>query len=357
MTTLTYNDTLSAYSSYPAPIRPYLNRLETHPALRTSLTKSFMRVLVDVVSRAPIAEPKRSIRLRVDIVAEKLGISTKTVTRAITYMKGQGWLNPGPTHDGRNYRGQFTYHEYIVGTDLRELLGLPVEENESAIFTEHGYPQPSSSSAKNDTDFVDETRMSHGVNISNKFFLKEASLNEEPSLKTQTSKAKQFNIPTDLQHLNTEFGIDLGGVCGLMRLAKLAKQRLQDVVKLKKDYLLSGNIREGRAYLYLEKLLNSGEDFSFRARQTGLSKRAPWHKQEGTQGFTPIATKTSENADNSIVKYYDKKFTGPNGIIVKVHGDGSGEAQEGHKFHYITPGDMRKVFALIDSGKLWIIQE
>jgi len=59
MSNLTYNDVLSAYAHYPAPIRPYLLRAETHPTLRATLTKSFMRVIVDIVARAPIADPNR----------------------------------------------------------------------------------------------------------------------------------------------------------------------------------------------------------------------------------------------------------------------------------------------------------
>lgn len=85
--TLTYNDTLAAYQNYPTPIRPFLLRAETHPALRSQLTKSFMRVFIDILGRAPITDPLRPLWLRNDIIAENLNISTKTVSRALHFLK------------------------------------------------------------------------------------------------------------------------------------------------------------------------------------------------------------------------------------------------------------------------------
>ena len=69
MPNLTYNDVLSAYAEYPPPIRPYLLRVETHPTLRATLTKSFMRIIVDIVARAPIADPGRPLAFRADVIA------------------------------------------------------------------------------------------------------------------------------------------------------------------------------------------------------------------------------------------------------------------------------------------------
>ena len=125
MSALTYNDMLGAYSHYPAPIRPYLLRAETHPTLRSMLTKSFMRVVVDVLSRAPIADPVRPIKLRVDIVADDLDVSTKTVSRALNILRKNGWLRRSSDHDGRNNWGEFCSGEFILGDGLRAMLGLP----------------------------------------------------------------------------------------------------------------------------------------------------------------------------------------------------------------------------------------
>jgi len=89
------------------------------------LTKSFMRVVVDVLSRAPIADPVRPIKLRVDIVADDLDVSTKTVSRALNILRKNGWLRRSSDHDGRNNWGEFCSGEFILGDGLRAMLGLP----------------------------------------------------------------------------------------------------------------------------------------------------------------------------------------------------------------------------------------
>jgi hypothetical protein len=88
-----------------------------------------MRVCIDVLSRAPIADPLRPLWLRIDIVAENLGLSTKTVSRALNFMKKQAWLYPAPSDNGRNNWGQFGINKFVLGEELRTLLGLPTTAN------------------------------------------------------------------------------------------------------------------------------------------------------------------------------------------------------------------------------------
>ena len=318
MTTLnlTYNDVLGAYSQYPAPIRPYLTRTETHPALRRSLTKSFMRVLVDVVARAPIKNAERTIKLRVDVISDKLEISTKTVSRALAFMREQGWITIAPGTDRRNNRGEYSYSEYTISAQLRELIGLPIQD-------------------KNLTGQIkeQETEMSDGLYKVNKVFKKEASFNRSPSAKTK------YKIPADLTILQTKYAISFFGICKLMKLAKEANQRLQDVLKIKEKYLQAGGLMKGRAFNYLAKILTTGEDFSFVARKQTIS--AP--------------TKTGDSKDYR--HFFDKKFAGQKGVLVKIHGDGSGIDLTNGRQNYISPGDMMKVFEIIEAGKLWRIDE
>lgn len=133
MLNLTYNEMLSAYSKYPAPIRPYLLRAETHPLLRETLTKSFMRAFIDLLSRANIANPARPIQVRMDLTARRLGLSAKTVSRTIGLMLENAWLTVNESHDGRNWEGKYAGREFIICDSLRKLVGLPYGPGVQAV--------------------------------------------------------------------------------------------------------------------------------------------------------------------------------------------------------------------------------
>lgn len=288
-TRLTYNDMLSAYGHYPAPIRPYLLRAETHPGIRSILTKSFLRVFVDVLSRAPIADPSRPIKVRVDAVASRLNVSVKTVSRTLRLMRNNFWLSPAPSHDGRNNYGEFAAREYIIDTPLRHLLGLPDAPQASSASSETEpdadsqidrsdatMASPDSSDANGTQhshsdneaqargeDGVNksgiETKMSDGPIMVNKVFSKEASFKDAEG-------GKKTAVPHDLTPLHTELGISLLGICSLMRLAKDTNQRLQDIWHAKREVILNSGAKEGRAVQYFRWLLQCGEDFSYIAR-------------------------------------------------------------------------------------------
>ncbi len=216
------------------------------------LTKSFMRIVIDLLARAPIADPARSLNLRVDNVAADLDVSTKTVTRALNHLRKLGWLSRKPGTDGRNNRGEFACGEFVLGEELRAMLGLPTLQPKAVADSREPEPEPVENTPK-------ETEMSPGVYTVNKVFLKEASFQKEASHKTSRKTPK---IPADLTALNTELGIDLYGICALMRLANTVKQRLQDVWIARRDSIRSAGATGGRAYDYFEFLLNTGEDFA-----------------------------------------------------------------------------------------------
>ena len=102
-----YTDLLSAYAAYPPAIRPYLIYADTLEEIRIQLTKSTRLAFLDLVARINIARPLQPIMVRVDHTAEKLGISTKSVSRAIKLMIENGWLEASKQHDGRNNNGEF----------------------------------------------------------------------------------------------------------------------------------------------------------------------------------------------------------------------------------------------------------
>ena len=273
MLNLTYNDMLSAYADYPSPIRPYLLRAETHPDIRAKLTKSFMRVFIDLVARTRIRKPAKEISVSVYKVASELGVSTKTVTRTISLCLYFGWLDPDPLHDGRNRWGKFSARRYLVATPLRKLIGLPTIAEE-APSSDPGEP-PGRPGA--DDNLADQcgTEMSHGIGVNNCLSKKEASFNNEAE--------KPNGLPADLRPLQRELGIDLFGIFSLMGLAKQVGQRLQDVWIVKRHLLLNSGITGGRAVKYLRSLLNSGDDFAYVARKLA---NAP-----GSAGTRSIASK------------------------------------------------------------------
>lgn len=312
-TALTYNDMLSAYRAYPAPIRPYLLRAETHPGIRSVLTKSFLRVFIDILARAPIADPTRPIQVRVDAVAARLALSEKTVSRTLSLMKSNFWLSPAPSHDGRNNYGEFSAREFIIEAPLRHLLGLP--EAKPAP----GSPPPPEVQQLSPTDptftplahsesgllgvevqkigqtppSVDNkplgTEMSNGVIKGvNKVFLKEASFKD--------ATGQKGSIPHDLSPLHAELGISLLGICSLMALAKQTRQRLQDVWHAKRDTILNSGAREGRAVEYFRSLLQCGEDFSYVARCMVPSPSPPC----GGHSTTSSAPSSHSSTDDAL---------------------------------------------------------
>lgn len=332
MLNLTYNDTLSAYVDYSAPIRPYLLRGETHPMLREKLTKSFMRAFIDLLSRANIDNPARPIWVRVDTTAKRLGISAKTVSRTIALMIENGWLRPNEHHDGRNWQGKYAGREFILSTDLRKIVGLPVDvalpqppggpeaptddsaDRSNAVPTAKAAAPALSAPLNPDSGVEDSTEedeslqapvdkptnertgmsdgfsafpqkqtekrgnqtgMSNGhIGVNEIFLKKEASLKSEAFI-IETQGEKTIRIPADLADMYTVFGISGKGICGLMRLAKEKCQRLQDVWKAKKDQLMKAGAIGGRAVLYLRSLLSCGEDFAYIARNKVPSSGAP----------------------------------------------------------------------------------
>ncbi|WP_426106312.1 hypothetical protein [Massilia sp. TSP1-1-2] len=331
---LTYNDVLSAYAAYPAPIRPYLLRAETHPVLRPQFTKSGLRVFIDLLARAPIADPARPISVRADVTADRLALSSKTVGRVLTQLIKTGWLAPFKGSDGRNNDGKFGIRDFVVTEQLRAMVGLPSTPA----------PRPTVAMAVNEAPQNDqpEPELSPGVIGVNKCIEKEAS---SKGASKKEDKPKPACIPAGLEELHTQLGISIGGICKLMSIAKACKQRLQDVWVAAGHRLISVGAREGRAYDYFKFLLNTGQDFSYAARCKGgtPAMTATGNAQGAAAGAPAMNTR----------HYWNRKFRGPNGLVVRIHGDGSGELTDStRRDAYVSPRDMEQVFAAIAKGQL-----
>jgi hypothetical protein len=154
---------LQSYASYPAPIRPYLLKADTNPLLRSLFTKSGMLVLLDILGRAPINDPERPIKLRVDKIADAISRSEKTVQRVLNVLQSKAWLSRSNGHDGRNYRGRFCCREFLIGDELRQILGLPSEKPKMSDGKEP-IPQQTTNLSINSVDnLVEKPKMSDGL--------------------------------------------------------------------------------------------------------------------------------------------------------------------------------------------------
>ncbi len=359
MSSLTYNDVLSAYQRYPAPIRPYLLRAETHPTLRAALTKSFMRIFVDIVARAPIIDSNRPLSFRADVIAANVDVTTKTVSRAVTQFRKLGWLKRHPESDGRNGWGEFCVGQFILGDELRSMLGLPTAAIVQPDAVEPTPPEVPSQDTQNVAPELkqgrdqearkiqaNETEMSHGLYRVNKVFKKEASFSKDAfdtKAPKATPKTNPTKVPADLVALQTELGILPFGIFKLMGMAKAVQQRLQDVWVAKRDQILSSGATEGRAVRYLESLLNSGEDFAYRARLQAMSPATAPQTQRPTHAAV----------EDNHRRHWNICYSGPNDLMVRIDADGSTFVSDATRTNaYVRPADMAQIYEAIAAGRL-----
>jgi hypothetical protein len=129
MTTIAnYNDVLAVYGRYAAAIRPYLLHTDAHPEIRPLLGDAVRVAFIDLVARTNIRDPLRPIKVRVDFTARRLGLSEKSVSRAINIMLENGWLHADPAHDGRDNKGKYAGRRFIVTGAFRKLIGMPTDD-------------------------------------------------------------------------------------------------------------------------------------------------------------------------------------------------------------------------------------
>lgn len=138
-----FTEFLEQYGQFNSAIRSHVAIADARPEVRAALTTTTRVAFLEIIRRANIADPNRPIWVRVDRTAERLEISTKSVSRTIKIMKKKGWLIASKTHDGRNNHGEFDGREYLLTPAMRRLMSL----SETGVVRSH--PQIASSSTGN----------------------------------------------------------------------------------------------------------------------------------------------------------------------------------------------------------------
>jgi hypothetical protein len=196
--------------------------------------------------------------------------------------------------------------------------------------------------------------MSHGVYTVNKIFLKEASYEQDASetkSEPQKTNNKPIHLPETLFPLQTELGIHPMGIFRLMGIAKAARQRLQDVWQAKRHQILASGAKQGRAFNYLKFLLETGEDFAYRAQNADLKKTGHLTKSDA-----PDASIKTTVPDPR--RYWNKRFIGDNGVQVRIHGNGSASVTSATETNaYVCPADVASIVEAIAAGRLWLLEE
>lgn len=120
-----FSEFLDQYGQFNSAIRSHVAIADARPEVRAAVTDTTRVAFLEIICRANITNAQQPIWVRVDRTAERLGISTKSVSRTIKMMKKNGWLVPSKTHDGRNNRGEFDGREYLLTPAMRRLMSLP----------------------------------------------------------------------------------------------------------------------------------------------------------------------------------------------------------------------------------------
>jgi hypothetical protein len=120
-----FTEFLEQYHQFNCAIRSHVAIIDARPEVRAALTATTRIAFLEIIRRANIEDSNQPIWVRVDRTAERIGVSTKSVSRTIKMMKKKGWIVPSKTHDGRNNHGEFDGREYLLTPALRRLMSLP----------------------------------------------------------------------------------------------------------------------------------------------------------------------------------------------------------------------------------------
>lgn len=168
----------------------------------------------------------------------------------------------------------------------------------------------------------------------------EASFNKDEMLKKEATSIKpaKINLPVLLESMHTLLQIHPAGILKLMGIAKNRSQRLQDIWQAKRHALIDAGVTGGRAFHYVKFLIETGEDFSYRAQLVELGKNPLQEK------------KLPQN--NEFKHFCGQQFTRADGLIVQIHEDGSAKRIENGQSYYVRPADVLPIYQAILSGKL-----
>lgn len=273
---------LDHYAAYPKRIRPIVLMADTQPQFRSALTPLSMAVFRSLVARLNLRNPLQPIKVKMTSLADEIGCSSRTAQRALKAILDKGWLQFNPDHDGRNWRGRFTYREFIFDRSVLPVLGIdwaqPPEDEDLQVDQE--LPQI-------EVDFLDvnASEMSDGYNVNlntNKDKIYEGSCGKPENQNLENhcdQKIDGITLPAELECL-LDLGIYDRAACNLRKQARLAGYRLQDVVTVAMPYVLAQGMTHGRLNNYLLALIAKQSDYRERADQIHRSNVGSWSPDE-----------------------------------------------------------------------------
>jgi hypothetical protein len=244
----TLDDAVRPYLHLPGVIQTALIRVETHPTFR-SITKSSLKVLKALVSRASASNGTAIIRARLDRLAGEADVSYKTAQRALRAFHQFDWVSSAS--DGRSEWGVFESKRYRLSPALCELVHLPTKEKPAEALAQ-------------------ETELSDGAiyaDLSLKKDLREISI--------ENRNGEPPKLPAAVEHVPAETGISPTGVCKLLGIARQVGHQLEDVILFAKPYLAKiGTDSPGRAYRYLQAMLTNPKKTDYAGKLAQLERLA-----------------------------------------------------------------------------------
>lgn len=332
--TISIASVLENYAHYPRPVRPLILAADTQPYFRDALSRGFHAVWLSLVSRIQVKHPEQPIKVRLSNVADTLGLSEKTVQRALKTFVNSKWIRPAPEHDGRDRFGRYSYREFIIEENARLRLGikasstaltsptyddanqesvdlqindaalhftseslgaskdesaLQLPESERADFSRQVETELSDGSVDNDAERGQESakitateqecptayRVNVNLNKDVKEIYKDFSENSKNEIKNQKQKPlpKKVTLPESLEILR-DLGVYDGAICKLRHIAKQAGLRLEDVWGASWEYIMKAQITGGRLVKYLTTLIAKPDDYQGRAEQVARNAQA-----------------------------------------------------------------------------------
>ena len=226
------------YGHLPTVLQQAIIRAKTHLSLVSTLTPSCRDVLADLISRADKRKPDAPVKVNLETVATTLGISYKTVIRAIQQLETHNLIARMGT--ARTRFGRFKYSEFSLTEELRTMLGLPAEA---------AAPAP------------DHTEV----------YFDKATAQDRRAM-ARVSDQKEIALPEELRELENK-GINLFGICKLRGIAARHGHKLENVWKVAKQY--TKDIQAGRLFNYLLRMTGQTEDYAARAQQAERIESQP----------------------------------------------------------------------------------
>lgn len=220
----------------------------------------YLSSLVDTKRRdATIFATKKTI-------SQKTGCSEPTVYRALGEIQKAGLIFRN-TQQFNPESGFFRIGEIQFTETFFEIVGHPV--NTKTVSQDPAESGPSMASSES-TSQANSSQGAHlptkpSINLIDNTGIKPSYLKENKSEGSSSEKPGPRRLPESLRWLVEQGLMTDKQVVNVMWKAKQVKQRLQDLIEVKREAIKSGQIKNLAGYLW--KLLDSGDDFSYVARK------------------------------------------------------------------------------------------